>query len=143
MTRDDLVGVYRQIGEDIVSGDGQVTQGEARLSQIVYTADGYVTVVSTPTGRARVSESSPRVDLNGATSAERAAAANNVVCYGGRFEVKDGSVFHHIEMALNPNAVGSAVQRRVRIDGPDLTLSTEADAQGGFRRIRWRRVEAL
>jgi hypothetical protein len=143
MTADDLVGVYRQVGEDIVSGAGALTYGEPRLSQIVYTADGYVTVVSTPDGRARVSETAPRVDLNGATPDERAAAADNVVCYAGRFAVKDGSVFHRIEMALNPNAVGTTVQRRVLIEGPDLTLSTEPDAQGGFRRIRWRRVEAL
>jgi hypothetical protein len=126
-----------------VSGNGTTSHGEPRLSQIVYTADGYVTVVSTPGDRKRVSQSAPRVDLNALTPTERAEAAADVVCYGGRFEVRDGSVFHHIEMALNPNAVGTAVQRRVLIEGPNLTLSTAPDAEGGFRRIRWRRVEAL
>ncbi len=143
MTRDDLVGVYRQIGEDIVSGDGVVTDGGPRASQIVYTADGYVTVVSTRADRRRPAEPAPRVDINGLSEAERAAAAADVVAYAGRYELRDGSVFHHIEMALNPGAVGTSVERQVHIDGPDLTLSTVPDAAGGHRRIRWRRVEAM
>jgi hypothetical protein len=114
MTRDDLVGVYRQIGEDIVSHDGTITDGGPRASQIVYTADGYVTVVSTRADRRRPAEPAPRVDLNGLSEAERAAAAADVVAYAGRYELRDGSVFHHIEMALNPGAVGAH-----RRSGPD------------------------
>ncbi len=142
MTADDLVGVYRQLGEDFVDASGAVTQGEPRLSQIMYSTDGYVSVVSTPAGRPRISETASRVDLSAATAEDRAAAASHVICYAGRFEVKDGKVFHRIEMSLNPNAAGTTLVRRIHIDGPDLTLSTEPDANGGYRRIRWRRVAA-
>jgi hypothetical protein len=47
---------------------------------------------------------------------------------------------HHVEMALNPNAVGQTIVRRVDLNGADLTLSSVPDKQGGYRRIRWRRV---
>jgi len=141
MTKDDLVGVYRQLGEDVVNAEGVTTHADNnRTSQIMYSADGYVGVVSTRNGRARVSNSDGRGDLSAATAEERAEAANGLVCYAGHFEVKDGIVHHHVEMALNPNLVGHTLQRRITIDGPNLTLSSLPDAQGNVRNIRWRRV---
>lgn len=143
MIASDLVGVYRQVGEDSVATDGTVTPGIARRSQIMYTADGYMSVVSAPADRKPVTESDSRVDLDGAAPDGRAEAASSVVAYAGRYELRDGSVFHHIEMALNPNRIGGTVSRRARLKGPDLILSTEPDAQGNVRRIHWRRVEAM
>jgi hypothetical protein len=143
VNREDIVGVYRQLGEDVVRPDGSMTSDDNRLSQIMYTPDGYMAVVSTIAGRAKVSGSDGRMDLNGATPQERATAANGIVCYAGHYELKGDTVLHHVEMALNPNLVGQTVVRRVSIAGPDLTLSSVPDAAGGYRRIRWRRVTAL
>jgi hypothetical protein len=142
MTRDDIVGVYRQLGEDAVNAAGEITySNNQRSSQIMYSPDGYVGVLSGPANRNKVSGSDRRTDLNGATVVERAAAAADLTCYAGHYEVKDGSVLHHIEMALNPNLVGQTLVRRVHIDGPDLTLSSEPDQDGNYRRIKWRRVQ--
>ncbi len=47
---------------------------------------------------------------------------------------------HHVEMALNPNAVGQTIIRRAELKGTDLTLSSVPAPDGSFRRIRWRRV---
>jgi Lipocalin-like domain len=140
ITKDDMVGVYRQVGEDVVNADGSMTSDDRRNSQIMYSPDGYMGVVSTPGGRARISGSDGRMDLNGATADERAEAAKNLVCYAGRYELKGDTVLHHVEMALNPNLVGQTVVRRVHIDGPNLTLSSVPDKDGGYRRIRWRRA---
>ncbi len=61
MTKDDLVGVYRQLGEDVVNAEGVTVQTDNnRTSQIMYSADGYVGVVSTRNGRARVTNSDGR-----------------------------------------------------------------------------------
>ena len=65
-----------------------------------------------------------------------------MVCYAGHYELKDGVLHHHVEMALNPNAVGQTIIRRVELNGPNLTLSSVPDAQGNYRRIRWRKVGA-
>ena len=143
MKRDDIVGVYRQLGEDVVDGAGAVTfTDNNRSSQIMYSPDGYVGVVSTPSGRKKTQAPAGRTDLGGATPEELAEATRAVTCYAGRYELKDGAVHHHVEMALNPNLIGQTMIRRVQIDGADLTLSSVPDAQGQYRRIRWRRVAA-
>ena len=52
MKREDIVGVYRQLGEEVVDAAGKVIHSDNnRSSQIMYSADGYVGVVSTPSGR--------------------------------------------------------------------------------------------
>ncbi len=86
-------------------------------------------------------------DLNGATVEERACGGGRLTCYAGHYEVKDGSVFHHIEMALNPNLIGQTLIRRVHIDGPILrcrrcptrTAIIAASNGGGCRGSRPRR----
>ena len=140
MRKEDIVGVYRQTGEEAVSADGTVTAGEARNSQIMYSADGYMSVLSAPAVRKPFAESESRVDLNGASPEQRAEAASDIVCYAGRYELTDDAVIHHVEMALNPNLIGQAVVRRTHLEGRDLTLSSVPDAKGNYRRILWRRV---
>lgn len=140
MTKDDIVGVYRTLGEDVVHPDGTVVSDNARTAQIMYSPDGYMSVVSMPNGRNLAARTSGGPDLNAATPEERAEAAKGMVCYAGRYELKDGVLHHHVEMALNPNAVGQTILRRVNLQGADLTLSSVPDAKGGHRRIRWRRV---
>src|SRR3954463_4239234 len=69
MKRDDIVGVYRQLGEDAVNAAGEITfTNNERNSQIMYSPDGYIGVISAPAGRKRVSGSDHRTDLNGATA---------------------------------------------------------------------------
>jgi hypothetical protein len=141
MKREDIVGVYRQLGEEVVDAAGKVIQSDSnRSSQIMYTADGYVGVVSTPSGRKTLANAGGRTDLGGATPEELAEATRSVTCYAGHYELKDGEVHHHVEMALSPNLIGGTLVRRVHIDGPNLTLSARPDAQGQVRRILWRRV---
>ena len=142
MKREDIVGVYRQLGEEVVDAAGKVIHSDNnRSSQIMYSSDGYVGVVSTPSGRKKTSAPTGRTDLMGSTPEELVEATRTVTCYAGRYEVKDGEVHHHVEMALNPNLVGQTMIRRVQFDGPNLTLSARPDAQGQVRRILWRRVK--
>ena len=142
MKREDMVGVYRQTGEEIVDANGKLIHSDNnRSSQIMYSADGYVGVVSTPSGRKKPPGAAGRTDLTGATPEELVEATRSVTCYAGHYELKDGEVHHHVEMALNPNMVGQTMIRRVHFDGPNLALSARPDAQGHVRRILWRRVE--
>ena len=143
MKREEMVGVYRQTGEEVVDKNGTVIHSDSnRSSQIMYSADGYVGVVSTPAGRKKLSAPPGRTDLGGATPEELAEATRAVTCYAGHYELKGDVVHHHVEMALNPNLIGQTMVRRVQIDGADLTLSAMPDAQGRTRRIRWRKVSA-
>jgi hypothetical protein len=143
LKREDMVGVYRQTGEEVVDASGKLIHSDSnRSSQIMYSADGYVGVVSTPNGRKKPPGAAGRTDLTGATPEELAEATRSVTCYAGRFELIGDEVHHHVEMALNPNLVGQTMIRRVHFNGPNLTLAARPDAQGQVRKILWRRVEA-
>src|SRR5262245_7691261 len=140
MTKDELVGVYRTLGDENIAADGTVTSDPPRTAQIMYSPDGYMAVISMPNGRKLAARTSGGPDLNAATPQERAEAANGMVCYAGRYELKDGVLHHRVEMALNPNAVGQTIIRRAELKGGDLTLSSVPAPDGSYRRIRWRRV---
>jgi hypothetical protein len=143
MRAEDLVGAWRELGRDFVSGDGSVKAHVPRTSQIMYTPDGFMGVVNTPAKRTRVSEGSNPMSLDGIAAAERAQAAEGVVAYTGRYEVKGDLVHHTIYSALNPNLPGTTQLRRATLNGDDLTLSTLPDAKGNYFRIRWRRASKM
>jgi hypothetical protein len=100
-------------------------------------------VVNTPAKRALVGAGSNPMSLDGIPAAERAAAAEGVVAYTGRYEVKGDVVHHTIYSALNPNLAGSTQERRATLNGDDLTLATLPDAKGNYFRIRWRRAAKM
>src|SRR5258708_39771218 len=96
VTRADMVGVYRQLGEEVVDAAGKLIHSDSnRSSQIMYSADGYVGVVSMPSGRKKLADAGGRTDLGGATPEELAEATRTVTCYAGHYELKDGEVHHH------------------------------------------------
>ena len=67
LKREDMVGVYRQIGEEVADAHGKLIHDDNnRSSQIMYSADGYIGVVSTPAGRRKTSAPAGRTDLSGA-----------------------------------------------------------------------------
>ena len=143
MKNQDLVGVWRERGREIVRADGGVTVDVARNSQIMYSADGYMCVVNTPIRRDKVAETVARMDLDATTKEERAEAALGVVAYAGRFEVSGEEVRHTIFTAINPNRVGDTQVRRVTLSGDDLTLTSPPDKNGNHFRIHWRRAAKM
>jgi len=143
MRAEDLVGAWRELGRDFVNGDGSIKPDIPRTSQIMYTPDGFMGVVNTPAKRPRVGDTSNPMSLDGIAAAERAAAAEGVVAYTGRYEMKGDVVKHTIYSALNPNLVGTTQLRRVTLQGDDLTLATLPDAKGNYFRIRWRRAAVM
>ena len=81
MQNADLVGVWRELGREIVRADGSVTQDVARASQIMYSPDGYMCVVNTPIARKKITETVARMDLDATTKDERAEATLGVTGY--------------------------------------------------------------
>ena len=61
----------------------------------------------------------------------------------GRYTVHEGRVLHHVETSLFPNWVGGAQERRYKLDGDRLPLSTAPLLQGGRERralLVWERA---
>ena len=143
MKNEDLVGVWRERGREIVRADGSVKADVKRASQIMYAPDGHMCVVNTPVARDKVSETVARMDLDATTPDERAAATLGVVAYAGRFEVTGEEVRHTIFTAINPNRIGDTQVRHVMLAGDDLTLASPPDSQGNHFRIHWRRAAKM
>ncbi len=143
MKNEDLVGVWRERGREIVRADGSVVWDVPRTSQIMYSPDGYMCVVNTPVERNKVSETVARMDLDATTPEQRAEAARGVTAYAGRFEVSGEEVRHTLFAAINPNRVGNTQVRRITLAGDDLTLTAPPDTQGNHFRIHWRRAAKM
>lgn len=140
MRSEDLVGVWREEGREIIKADGSRVKDVPRSSQITYTSDGFMCVVSTPKQQKPVPETVARMDLDATTPEARAEAAAGVTAYAGTFDVVGDDVRHTLFTALNPNRVGHTQIRHVTLAGDDLTLTAPMDAAGNSFRIFWRRV---
>ena len=100
--------------------------GEHPEGRLVYTGDGYMNALMMPAGRARF----PSGDVFG-TDEERHGASQNFVAYCGPFEVKDGAVFHRPDLSFFPNWVGQAMERKAKLEGNRLTLTSENQVRSG------------
>ena len=140
MRSEDLIGVWREQNREIISAAGGVTADVPRASQIMYTPDGFMSVVSMPEERESVFETVARMDLNATTPEARSEAANGVTSYAGSYRVVGEEVHHTIFASLNPNRVGNTQIRHVTLSGDNLTLTTPPDTQNNYSRIHWRKV---
>ncbi len=100
--------------------------GKQPQGRLTYTAEGYMHALMMPDGRAKF----PSGDVFG-TDEELLAAGNHFVAYCGRFEIKGDTIFHHADLSFFPNWVGQAMERKAKLDGNRLTLTSENQVRGG------------
>ena len=92
--------------------------GRDAVGKLIYTDDGHMSVSIARSSRRPFAGG----DLLGGTGDEKAGAVESYVSYCGRYERRDESVVHQVEMSLFPNWTGRDQERRVRLDGTRLTL---------------------
>jgi hypothetical protein len=139
-----LVGAWRLVSWTIeYPANGRVTQpfGAVPEGLLVYSADGHLSAALQRPGRARLS----RADPNAVSDGEKAAAFAGYLHYAGTWSVADGCVVHAVEIAMNPNLIGTRQVRRVALDGDRLELAAEepleSPGQSRRHRIVWRRAQ--
>jgi hypothetical protein len=122
MTSNPLIGTWRLISWENRSLDGRISYplGKDAAGYIMYSEDGYMFVAIMRPDRVKFAAG----DLLGASTEERAHAAETYVSYCGRYEVQGDSVIHHVELSLFPNWAGLDQERLVEVTGNRLTLST-------------------
>lgn len=133
-----LLGAWRLDSWSLVYSDGRPPEyplGEAAAGVIQYSADGHVSATLMRGGRERRAPTSPE---------EKARAFDESFAYAGRYEVRDGTVYHSIEVATNPALIGITSTRHIVLDGDTLSLSGPDFAAGSPRTqcIVWRRAAA-
>jgi len=135
-TAQDLLGAWRLESWTLHYDDGRPPEhplGPAAQGLIMYTPDGHV---SATLMRGDRSTAAP------ATDGDRARAYADSFAYAGRYELRDGTVFHTIEIATNPALIGVTSTRHIAHDGDRLTLSGPdfSAASARTQRIVWRRA---
>ena len=133
----DLVGAWQLESWALVYEDGRPAEyplGRRALGLILYTPDGHVSATLMRAGRKPMADD---------TTTAKAQAYDESFAYAGRFEVRDGAVFHSIDVATNPALAGITSARHIRLDGDRLTLSGPDFSPGSPRhhRIMWRRAK--
>ncbi len=132
----DLLGAWELASWSLVYTDGRPPEypmGEDARGIIMYTADGHVSATLMQKDRPAVAPGTP---------AEAAAAYAQSFAYAGRYEVRDNTAYHSIEIATNPALIGITSTRHIELAGDTLTLSGPDFAGGSPRtqRIVWQRA---
>lgn len=141
MTTDDVVGTWELVGWESRTSDGNRTEplGPHPSGRLVYTADGFVSVLVAGTDRPALASADPRAG----TDADLAHAYRSFVAYSGRYHLEDGTVVHDVDLSLYPSWVGDVQQREVAFVGEELVLRTPpivVDGVSVVSEIRWRRA---
>ena len=120
-TAKDLVGGWRLESWSYVYGDG-------RSDEHPLGPDACGLILYTPTGQ--VSATIMRADRS------------ECFAYAGRYKVKDGAVFHSVEVSTNAALIGITSTRHIALDGNRLTLSGPDFFAGSGRtqQIVWSRI---
>jgi hypothetical protein len=141
MREDSFVGTWRLVSFEFRTADGQAHRpfGEDAEGYIMYNEDGFMSVAFMAADRSLFASNDPR----GGTVEEKAAAMEGFFSYCGRYQVRDGTVVHHIEVSSFPNWKGVDQERYFAFHGNRLTLSTPPMLVGGVEltgHLIWERV---
>ena len=135
-----LIGTWRLVTYEAHAGDEvSYPLGEDAAGYIMYTPDGYMSVLIMAAGRTNFASD----DILGGTDAEKLEAASTFISYCGGYEFLGDRVIHKIETAFYPNRVGTEQVRYVRRDGDELVLTTPPmviRGQSRSGRLIWERA---
>lgn len=124
MTFPELAGAWSLLSftAESAAGDKRHPHGTNPSGQLIYTADGYMSVVLSRSNRPRFASD----DLAGGTSEEVRQAFEGLEAYAGtyEFDASRGIVTHHLAVCRFPNWEGGAQQRHAVLTDDRLLLST-------------------
>jgi hypothetical protein len=120
--RSKIVGTWKLISFEMRYSDGSVFYpwGAGASGQLIYTADGFMSVVFMRDQR----PSFVNQDVMMATPAECEAALKTLMSYAGTYDFQGERVIHHAQFCTFPNWTGTAIERFVALEEGRLTLSS-------------------
>jgi Lipocalin-like domain len=131
-----FVGAWKLVSTEEKLKDGSTRPyqdvGPHGTGYLMYSADGHMCAELTGADR-------PKWDVP-ATTAQKISAVNTFTAYCGRFEVDEVHhiMWHHPEVALDPNFVGTKQPRPYRFEGNRLIFSDkQAEEEDDQTVDRW------
>lgn len=109
--------------------------GPKPVGYLIYTASGRVAAVLAGTRRPPLEPPPSKV------TEQCAESMADFLAYAGRYDVKGDRVFHHVEVSVFTNLVGTTLERQFKIDGDTLTIRTlPPEIWGTSNVLVWKRA---
>ena len=122
---------------DTVSERGRPRFGPNPIGYLIYTSTGRMS--ATLMAAQRVKLDAP--NGAGSTKEELNESLANFLSYAGRYEIRGNHVFHHVEVSVFTNLVGTTLERAFTLAGDTLTIRTlPPEIWGTSNRLVWKRT---
>lgn len=138
-TRTGIVGAWSLVSFDVDEGKAreQPRFGTDPVGYLIYSADARMAAVLAGTRRPAL------VSPTGHSESEelRSQSLRNFLAYAGRYEVRSDRVFHHVEVSVFTNLIGTTLERQFAISGDRLTIRTlPPEIWGSSNVLVWKRA---
>jgi Lipocalin-like domain len=137
-TNEGVVGAWSLVSFDVDEGQGgeRPRFGPDPVGYLIYSADARMAAVLA--GSHRPELKSPKGTAE--SEAQRTESLLNFLAYAGRYEVRGDRVFHHVEVSVFTNLVGTTLERQFKIEGDTLTIRTlPPEIWGSSNVLVWKR----
>lgn len=137
--REGIVGAWSLVSFDLDEGKSTKKPrfGPDPVGYLIYSADARMAAVLAGTHRPELKSPSG----SAASEASRNEALLNFLAYAGRYEVRGDRVFHHVEVSVFTNLMGTTLERQFKIEGDTLTIRTlPPEIWGSSNVLVWRRA---
>lgn len=134
------VGAWKLVSFDVDEGKGkeQPRFGENPVGYLLYTQSGRMAAVLAGTHRAILQ---PPQNVGAAANGECNHSVADFLAYAGRYEIRGDRVFHHVEVSVFTNLVGTTLERQFTISADTLTIRTvPPEIWGSSNVLVWKRA---
>ncbi|MGA8475536.1 MAG: lipocalin-like domain-containing protein [Candidatus Cybelea sp.] len=134
-----VVGAWSLVSFDVDEGKAtaQPRFGPAPVGYLIYSANARMAAVLAGTHRPELRSPS------GISSSEthRTEALQNFLAYAGRYEIRGDRVFHHVEVSVFTDLMGTTLERQFKLVGDTLTIRTlPPEIWGTSNVLVWKRA---
>jgi hypothetical protein len=137
--REGVVGAWSLVSFDTDEGNGASKPrfGQDPVGYLLYTADGHMAAVLAGTHRPELKSPSG----SSSTEEQRTHALANFLAYAGRYDIRGDRVFHHVDVSVFTNLMGTTLERQFKIEGDVLTIRTvPPEIWGSSNILVWKRA---
>jgi hypothetical protein len=134
-----IVGAWSLVSFNVDEGKSAAKPrfGPDPVGYLIYSADARMAAVLAGTHRPELKSPSGTA----ASEGNRSEALLNSLAYAGRYEVRGDRVFHHVEVSIFTDLMGTTLERQFRLQGDTLTIRTlPPEIWGTSNVLVWKRA---
>jgi len=134
-----VLGAWKLVSFDVDEGKGAEKPrfGPDPIGYLMYTPSGRMSAVLA--GIHRPALVPPPKDAE--TEANCRQAVADFLAYAGTYEIKGDRVFHHVDVSVFTNLIGTTLERQFKLEGDTLTIRTvPPEIWGSSNVLVWRRA---